>query len=168
MTLYTQGQENRIYSKRHMIIADIISITIMIPVIIPLVLYVAGYGAYYGWLFSGILIANVAAVGIKELTGRWSQRPIGATACDAFCIGPIVEGEPGFPSGHMTTIAMFISSLWFQFQDPKILYIGVPWVSAMGWARVAKRCHTWFQVAGGLILGVVAGYGLHRITARLL
>lgn len=151
-----------------MLVADIISLTIMIPVIIPVLLYAAGYGPYYGLLFSGILAVNAVAAGIKELTGYWSPRPAGAAACDAFCIGPIVEGQPGFPSGHMTTITMFIGSLWFQFHDTMILYIGVPWAIAMGWARVAKRCHTWFQVVGGLILGVSAAYGLHRITARLL
>ena len=63
---------------------------------------------------------------------------------------------------------MFIGSLWLQFQNPMILYIGAPWILAMGWARVAKRCHTWFQVISGLIFGVVAAYGLYRVSAGFL
>lgn len=149
-----------------MLIADIISMTFLIPVVGSVALYAAGYGASYGWLFCAIIAANVAAAGLKELTGNGHpllKRPLGATACDAFCIGPIVEGRPGFPSGHTTTIAMFIAALWLHTHDPRILYVGVPWIFAMGWARVAKRCHTWFQVAGGLTLGVAAAYGLHSV-----
>jgi membrane-associated phospholipid phosphatase len=149
-----------------MLIADIISLTFLFPVVGSALLYVAGYGSYYGWLFSGILVSIGIAAGIKELVGNRHvllQRPPGAAACDAFCIGPVVEGRPGFPSGHTTTIAMFITSLWLQYSDPRILYIGVPWILIMGWARVAKRCHSWVQVFGGLILGISAGYGLHYI-----
>jgi membrane-associated phospholipid phosphatase len=159
-------QENLIYSRGQMLVADVISLSSLIPVVGSLVLYVVGYGSYYGWLFTAIIVANVAAASIKELSGNGHsllKRPLGATACDAFCIGPIVEGKPGFPSGHTTTIAMFVAALWLQDRDPRILYIGVPWIFAMGWARIAKRCHTWFQVAGGLMLGIFAAYGLHLI-----
>jgi membrane-associated phospholipid phosphatase len=149
-----------------MFVADIISLTFLIPILSSAFLYIAGYGSYYGWLLSGILVANVAAAGIKEMGGNGHpllQRPAGAVACDAFCIGPVVEGRPGFPSGHTTTVAMFVASLWLYARDPRILYIGIPWIFAVGWARVAKRCHTWFQVFGGLILGISAAYALHYI-----
>jgi hypothetical protein len=112
------------------------------------------------WLLGALFLANVAVAGIKELVGShgWTARPAGAWGCDAFCVAGGSGGRPGFPSGHMTTVSMFVAVLWFRFGDMRILWVGVPWIFAMAWARWVKLCHNLPQIAGGVVMGVVSAY----------
>ena len=124
------------------------------------------------WLLGGIIAANGAVAGLKEVVvalsdrARWTLRPAGARDCDAFCEGGAVGGAPGFPSGHATTVAMFVGGAWSGAPvawRPWIVVVGSLWIIAMGWSRMAKRCHTLAQVVAGTALGL----GLAAGGARL-
>lgn len=132
--------------------------TFMGAIIVPAYLYVGTSDVWFLWLISSILGTNLLVHGIKEITAPWApvyRRPAGAAGCDAFCIGGAVGGRPGFPSGHMTTAAMLVAALWWRLRSPIILWIGVPWLFAMAWARWSKRCHNLVQIAAGTGFGIV-------------
>lgn len=146
-----------------MLVADTISMTFLVTLIGPVVAFGLTRVWWWLWLVAAILGVNVAVAGIKELVapvGAWAQRPQGAHGCDAFCSGGPVGGQPGFPSGHMTTASMFVVALWLRFREPTVLWVGVPWVVAMAWARWTKRCHNLIQIAGGTVFGSLAAYFL--------
>jgi membrane-associated phospholipid phosphatase len=107
-------------------------------------------------LFGLLLLMNVAVAVLKPIFGTTGlfARPAGASGCDLFCIGGPVGGQPGFPSGHMATVTFWVVAL----RDRRILWWGIPWIAAMAWARVAKQCHNWQQIVGGIIVGGAAGY----------
>ena len=82
-----------------------------------------------------------------------SPRPPEARACDMFCTGPAVGGKPGFPSGHMATTAVFATSIALLFPTPPVITGAVALVTAMGWSRYVKKCHTLTQILGGTLYG---------------
>lgn len=141
-----------------------VSVTVVAAFAIPLVFYVKTADPFYTILFCSMIAANTAVEGIKPLLGKEGiyGRPAGATACDAFCVGGPVGGRPGFPSGHMTTVTMLLSALWWHTRSPAVLWIGVPWTCAMAWSRWAKQCHNWQQIAAGVATGSLFGYLLTR------
>jgi len=141
--------------------ADWISVSFLTALVLPAGLYITGRETWYLRLVAGILGANVLVLlGLKTAFGSrgFFGRPTGAGDCDVFCCGGPVGGAPGFPSGHMTTAAMFVSALWFRTHDAWVLWIGVPWVAAMAWARWVKQCHNWQQILAGTILGGFLGW----------
>jgi membrane-associated phospholipid phosphatase len=113
-------------------------------------------------------LALVAAIGsseiIKRLTrsSKWKclKRPDGAKDCNISNGGGVVEGRPGFPSGHCATSAafwtcvLFLVPLQLRFAT---LIVGSLATAAMMWARMKKRCHTFFQSISGVLLGVGIG-----------
>jgi hypothetical protein len=50
-----------------------------------------------------------------------------------------------------------VAALWWHTQSPIVLWIGVPWITAMAWARHAKRCHNWQQIVAGICTGLLFG-----------
>ena len=82
-----------------------------------------------------------------------SPRPMDASGCDMFCTGPPVGGRPGFPSGHMATTAVFATSIALLFPTPIVITGAVALVTAMGWSRYVKKCHTLTQILGGTLYG---------------
>jgi len=113
-------------------------------------------------------LAIVAAMGASESVKRLTQsskwkclkRPDGARDCNASNGGGLVAGRPGFPSGHCATSATFWTCVLFlvppQFRIA-ILIVGIAMTVAMMWARMKKRCHSFFQSISGVLLG--AGIG---------
>jgi hypothetical protein len=63
----------------------------------------------------------------------------------------------------MTTVTMFVAILWLRFGDERILWVGIPWILAMAWARWAKRCHNLIQIAGGVATGVLGAIAFDRL-----
>ncbi len=109
-----------------------------------------------------LLVANVAVAVSKIIFGAagWRARPAGAAGCDLFCMGGPVGGQPGFPSGHMTTVTFWVVATWLRSHDRHILWFGVPWIAAMAWARAVKNCHNWQQIVGGILFGGVVGFAV--------
>jgi membrane-associated phospholipid phosphatase len=131
--------------------ADVISLS---------ALFVPVAGAVWtgSWaLLIGLIGANAAVAGLKRLiggSGVWG-RPVGAHGCGALCDGGAVSGEPGFPSGHMTSVAMFATVMWsWSSIDWRIM---AAWVLAVAWSRWVKRCHSVLQILGGAAFGVGCG-----------
>jgi hypothetical protein len=144
-----------------MLVADAVSMTFLVTLIGPTVVFMVTHVWWWIWLVAAILGANVAVIGLKEMiapAGSWALRPPDAYGCDALCIGGPAGGQPGFPSGHMTTTTMFVVALWLRFQQPVILWVGVPWIFAMAWARWTKQCHNWRQIVGGTLFGGISAY----------
>jgi membrane-associated phospholipid phosphatase len=150
------------------IAANAISLSFLATIVGPIFVYARTGDAFYAWLVALVIAVATLVEGLKRLLGTaasWLQRPSGATACDIFCIGQDMSRKPGFPSGHMAVVAAFVASLWLHWEDPRVLYIGIPWVLAMAWARWFKRCHTWLQIAGGVAVGIAAAFTLDRLQA---
>jgi len=147
-------------------IADIISISFVISLLGPSYMFALTRSPWWLILATGIIGAGAVVEEIKKLFGSLAPwgRPAGARACDAFCVGGSVGGMPGFPSGHMTASTMFVAALWFRLHEPKVLWIGLPWLGAMAWARWHKHCHNWLQIAGGGLFGGILGYAVHLIA----
>ena len=140
-------------------IANTVSITFVLSILVPFILYAQSCELFYIKLIVGLVAANAVVELVKPMFGRKGiyGRPVGANACDVFCRGGSVGGQPGFPSGHMTNVTMFVSALWWHTQSPAILVIGVPWIVAMAWARWIKQCHNWYQIVAGVFVGMCFG-----------
>jgi len=146
------------------LIANIVSLTIVSSYIIPPLMYVRTADGWYMRLLGGLLVTNIGVEIMKPLFGSsgYLGRPTYATDCDAFCGGGDVGGYPGFPSGHMVNVSMFVSALWWRLRSSAILVVGVPWIAAMAWARWTKRCHNWQQILAGSVVGLVCGSFIHN------
>jgi len=140
-------------------LATTISCTILSVFVVPLVLYGQTGEIFYINLVGGLIAMAAAVEGVKPLIGSEGifGRPVGANACDVFCIGGPAGGQAGFPSGHMTCATMLISALWWHTQSPIVLWIGVPWTCAMAWSRWTKQCHNWQQILAGMCTGMLCG-----------
>jgi len=84
------------------------------------------------------------------------KRPEGAINCDLDNSGGDQSGEPGFPSGHMTTVAFYFALLYFYAPG---LALGGLAVLSIGWMAYARRfCHTIPQRIAGTAFGIGAAY----------
>ena len=148
------------------LIANAVSITFMLGLAVPATMFIITQDLYYVALIGCVLGANAIVMGVKPLAvalfgnADMLVRPAGARDCDALCNGGPSEGRPGFPSGHMTTVAICVAGLWLHGRDPLVLWLGVPWIAVMAWARWAKKCHNWQQIVGGVVLGAALAVGL--------
>jgi membrane-associated phospholipid phosphatase len=145
-------------------LADAISMTYIAGFAVPTALWLqsGGQDQWYIGLILTVIATGAAVEWIKRVVvgggaGVWSRRPAGARGCDLWCVGGPAGGAPGFPSGHMATVALLVSALWFRLRAPVILWIGVPWIGAMAWSRWAKRCHSVLQIVAGSALGFGVG-----------
>lgn len=145
-------------------IANGISLTLLLAFLFPVIMLLKDGNYWWGWLLIMLVITNIAVEPLKRLIRN--PRPSDAKNCNAFCRGGDVGGEPGFPSGHMTTTTMFVAMLWLHFKHRYILYAGIPWIILMGWSRWVKKCHTWEQILGGIVTGTIFAYVLS--TAKYL
>jgi hypothetical protein len=149
-------------------IANGISVSFLATGAGPAVAYMWTGDVWWVQLVVALFVANAVVAAIKEIVGagcEWTARPAGAYGCDAFCWNGPVGGRPGFPSGHMTTATMFVAALWFRYRDSRILWIGVPWIVAMAWARWFKRCHNVAQIAGSIVTGLVGAVAYTQLIS---
>ncbi len=152
-------------------IANAVSITFMLGLILPAGMFLITQDPYYVALIGGVLGTNAIVMGVKPLAvslfGRADTllRSDGARDCDALCNGGPSGGRPGFPSGHMTTVSMCVAGLWLRDSNPLALWLGVPWIAAMAWARWVKKCHNWAQIMGGIVFGGVAAAVIFKAAA---
>jgi membrane-associated phospholipid phosphatase len=149
-----------------MMLADAISVSLILAFAVPIVAFIRGRDIWWLWLLGGLLVINFSVEAVKPLfsTNPPFCRPAGAKACDIFCMGGSVGGAPGFPSGHMTNTTLFAASLCYRY--PSFVWIGVPWIGAMGWSRWVKECHNLTQIVGGLFTGLGAAALLCTVAPR--
>ena len=143
-------------------LADSISLSVFVPYGIAAIFFPARFASY---LIGGALLLTLGVSGIKQLAfyvaadSTAFRRPAGARDCDLFCVAGPAASAPGFPSGHVATIAFFVTAVWLWQGRPLTLVavLGGLWILAMGWARWAKSCHTLLQIVSGAVVGVGCG-----------
>jgi membrane-associated phospholipid phosphatase len=148
--------------------ANAISMSSVAGVLVPFGVWTWTADLRYAGLAVAVILASATVEWIKRVVvaagaGPWSRRPAGARDCDMWCAGGPVGGAPGFPSGHMSTTTLLVTGMWFLTKAPAVLWIGVPWIGAMAWARWVKRCHSVVQIVGGALVGVGAAIGLKSV-----
>jgi len=140
--------------------ANAISLSFVAGVAVPAGLWFLTGSMWYAGLAIAVLAQAVAIEAIKPhlvRLGPWAQRPASARGCDMLCVGGPVGGAPGFPSGHMAAATLLVVALWFHTRRPVVLWVGVPWIGAMAWARWYKGCHSLVQIMGGAAVGGAMG-----------
>ena len=135
-------------------VADAVSLTTLLTYAIPLAL--TCYDTKYFIIFIAVVATNLSTEAIKPLFK--SPRPALATKCDLFCVGGSIGGEPGFPSGHMSTTTVLVALLYVFFPFMYILIGGGIWLGAMAWSRYVKHCHTPTQILGGTAYGLLIAF----------
>lgn len=113
----------------------------------------------------GLILVLVGQYVIKELTIPLNisilKRPLGACNCSLYNLGGIVDGKPGFPSGHMSGSSFMTNLIYFKFCKQKNLWTYILynfWNIFMGIARYQKKCHNLIQIIGGYIFGLIVAY----------
>jgi hypothetical protein len=159
--------------------ADAVSLSFLGAFVGPVVAWAATRDTWWLWLLGALIGANAVVAGVKTAThgvdvrGSWLVRPAGAHGCDAFCAAGASGGAPGFPSGHMTTVATVVAGAWLGLREKSdgtrllVVLLGVPWIAAMAWARWAKRCHTVPQILAGVIWGFTVAAAIGWVSGRV-
>lgn len=109
-----------------------------------------------------------------------TRRPEGAFNTDYFSRnGPAKKDAPGFPSGHMTSMAGFCvymilrkmgerSLEEFISEEPLFFWMNIFFIFLMGFARWYKKCHNLPQIIGGIVYGSITGYLYYTYVAKYL
>ena len=154
-----------------MILADVVSISVIPYTILPFLLFLWSKDMKYRGWGVGSVVSSWLTFAIKEggrrlgcLDHVWCRRPSGAMNCNTWMNDGNQGGAPGFPSGHMATTAAFWMGLWLLMSPGStrmvVGILGIVAVITMAWARIQKRCHSWIQVSGGGMLGVLVSVGI--------
>ena len=131
-------------------VANAVSITVTMGIIAPAAMFLVSQDFYYLILLCGIIGTNVLVTGPTPMVATFFLSPQK---------GALDYGRPGFPSGHVMTATLCVTGLWLHGgRDPWALWLGVPWITAMGWAQ---RSHNWQQILGSLVFGSVCVASLH-------
>ncbi|HLG90933.1 MAG TPA: phosphatase PAP2 family protein [Candidatus Saccharimonadales bacterium] len=83
-------------------------------------------------------------------------------------IEPLVASgtDSGFPSQH-TAIAMAITSVIF-FYDRRIATFALALTFLVGAGRVWAHVHSWTDILGGLMVGILTGFAAYKLVRLLL
>jgi membrane-associated phospholipid phosphatase len=119
-------------------------------------------------LIMGLVICVVAHLILKRITTGWNpaifKRPDGASNCNLFNKGGLVDKKSGFPSGHITVVSFFMETLLLRYNSSGLLnklYFNIPTI-LVGYSRIKKGCHNLIQVIAGYLLGYLVAYTLHN------
>jgi membrane-associated phospholipid phosphatase len=125
----------------------------------PKWLYVALYS------FLNIQIHDLIKSQSKKFNYEFLKRPIGAKNCDLFSMNGNVEGQPGFPSGHVTSAVSFFTGVGILFPEYRHSAIigGTIYSILMVISRINKKCHTPLQTFAGASLGLLGTYLLNKV-----
>jgi len=94
------------------------------------------------------------------------KRPQGANNCDICSKNGDQSGKPGFPSGHVASVASFFTSIDLLFPEYQMscLWVGILYTIAMAISRINKKCHTLLQTVAGTVLGFGVSFGLESLN----
>jgi len=127
----------------------------------------------------GLLLSTFTAAFMKLFVPypswfyEYTKRPIDASDCDYFSSNGFKGGDPGFPSGHMTSTSYVVMySILYLLQKKPFFYIpiillNIALLIIMGWARMVKKCHNFVQVIGGILLGSIMAHYFYNIKIDL-
>ncbi len=92
------------------------------------------------------------------------KRPDGAIDCNVFNCGGISSNESGFPSGHMTSVSLYMNAILLKSNKEltikNVFLYNIPCI-LMGIARYNKNCHNVIQIIFGYLLGISFAYLLN-------
>lgn len=99
------------------------------------------------------------------------KRPEGACGCDYLSAQGDVSDKPGFPSGHMSSVAFFtVYTSFFIFKSKftapiknTLLVLNFGFLLSTGWARWIKKCHSLYQIFAGTLLGSIISFVFIKI-----
>ena len=138
-----------------MLLLNIISISLIAVIALPFILFAVTRQPFFAALAISNLAVDISTKIIKRLTAHISPRPKGACACDILCRGPLVEGRPGFPSGHAAVSTFAGIALSWYYQQYTIWPYALAYVALTAFARIGKKCHTIIQVVAGIAFGAL-------------
>tara|TARA_B100000242_G_C42939010_1_gene435447 strand:- start:296 stop:835 length:540 start_codon:yes stop_codon:yes gene_type:complete len=117
-------------------------------------------------LLSSKLVNFIKSIDFKR---EFIYRPKGAEYCDLLSKNKVSKMR-GFPSGHMSSIALFATfMILFRYyknydnikdyikKDYIYIILNLFLVLITAWARYYKKCHTILQISCGTILGILLG-----------
>lgn len=140
-----------------MTLSHIINLSILFVYAIPIALSLVD--ARFLWIALGVIFVNSINQVLKYALHTHLpifKRPLTACDCSLIIHGGPCGARPGFPSGHVATVAGFCVLLMAMFN---LSYMWIPlfvtYTASMAWARVAHGCHTEYQVAAGMLSGSV-------------
>jgi membrane-associated phospholipid phosphatase len=154
-------EKNDTKDKYILYIADVISIG---PLAILLVLFYISINNFrlQEFILAIILIfLNYVVTFIKNLPYpeslyKITRRPEKSFNCDYLSRnGKQSKDAPGFPSGHMTSVAFFAV---YQIMNGYSIHANVLIVLLTGWARWYKNNHNSVQIIVGTIFGSILSY----------
>jgi len=140
-------------------VADIISLTAILCYIITIGMLLYSHQIIYLIIIAGLLMNQIVNYILKSILGTkysFTKRPNGAKNCNMLNGGGDARLIPGFPSGHVSLVACFVTLLHLYLGFPAIY--GLLWVLVMMWSRIARKCHTLLQTFAGAISGFLVGY----------
>ena len=151
------------------IISDYISISVLLFNIYALFELLFGNLEFILGIFTTLFIEHY----IKDFTQDYIyfeilKRPDGAFNCCLFNDGGLVDHKSGFPSGHMSVTSFFSHLYYFKYSNNynwKNYFIYNFINLFMAYARYSKKCHNFFQIFGGYLLGYFISlnfYHLHK------
>jgi len=138
---------------------DAISLSLLLVYLVPIGLMFYNIN-YYVMLLAPLFVGSTTEL-VKPFIP--SPRPKGAKDCNLFCQGGSVGGQPGFPSGHMGSAAVFVGLLYDAFPSPAVFLGGLLWLILMAYSRYTKHCHTLTQIVAGTSYGLAVALVI-RIT----
>jgi membrane-associated phospholipid phosphatase len=150
------------------LIDEAISLSLNAIIISPFVLYF--YTKDSRWLyislfsFTNIQIHDLIKLASLKYDYEFLKRPNGAMNCDIFSRDGLVEGKPGFPSGHVTsTVSLFtgVALLFPEYRNYAIIG-GTIYTLLMAISRINKKCHTPLQTVAGASLGLIGTFLLQK------
>ena len=139
-------------------IYDIISFSIFIINIYTIITL------QYDLFLSNIIVIIIHKYIKHHTTGLYPnifKRPNGACDCNIFNDGGIVSHKSGFPSGHMSSISLFMNGFLFKNNKKvdilQFIIYNIPCI-LMGVARYQKKCHNLIQIIFGYLFGLSSAY----------
>ena len=135
-------------------LSDFLSLTGVATITLPLIGAITSLKNTTRYMTVSVVLFGVI-IGSKLLKQIIKDpRPAGAMNCNIQNSGGSAKGEYGMPSEHMAVSSyMILSTLFISTKNPVIWSLGITWLSAIGWARYAKHCHSLAQVIGGTVYG---------------
>jgi len=148
-------------------LANFVSLTGVATIALPLIGAIVSSKNTIDYIIV-IIVLFVLVLGSKTLKQVIKDpRPAGAMNCNIMNGGGSAAGEYGMPSEHMAVSSfMIFSTLLIGTKNPIFWSLGIAWLSAIGWARYAKHCHSLAQVLGGTIYGTGAALLLNYIIKQ--
>lgn len=145
---------------------DLLSIYVVGFFTYPFIKYFETRDIIYLVFGISIIVVDYSTKAIKFLTKDLHEifkRPVLATDCDIFCRNKECGGKPGFPSGHVTTMAFFTMFFYLKTKNMNFTVFNIISTALIALARYKKHCHNEWQIIAGTFYGIASGIILNKI-----